>query len=184
MDAPKTKQELLQAMTEGRAEWETLISQISDEDLKKPGVEGTWSIKDVLAHICAYEQYMAAMLADMKDENAHATAMLDAYYQTHLTMARADHPEFPEQLQQVRGDLINQVFVASFQYKRPREVRAMESQAYQELYQRVLGYSDEDLEKPFSNAGGTLLQVLPRQCYIHYYQHIPTIRDWVMKKNG
>ena len=178
MDAPTTQKELLQAMAAGRQEWEDLLAPINETAMKQPGVEGIWSIKDVLAHICAYEQYMAAMLADQRGDGQSATNMLDAYYQTHLTLYRAAHPDLPDQLQKIRGEQVNEVFVAAFRYKTVREVRTMEHQAYQQLAQWVEDYTDEELNRPFTSTGKTLLQIIPGQCYTHYHQHIPAIRAW------
>ena len=183
MDEPKTKAELLEAMAAGREEWEEVLGQISDADLRIPGVEGSWSVKEVIAHICAYEQYMGAMLIDMKDNQANATVSLDAYYQMHLTMYRAQQPDLPENLQELHGEQVNQAFVASFRYKTPAEVRAMEAQAYQKMVDAVETYSEEELTKPFADTGGTLMQILPRQCYRHYRQHIPTIRAWLENRS-
>src|SRR5690606_23295159 len=127
-----------------------LLDQISDEELRIPGVEGTWSVKEVIAHICAYQQYMAAMLIDMKNTQANATVTLDAYYQMHLTMYRKQEPDLPENLQALRGEQVNQVFVASFRYKTPAEVRKMEAEAYQKLFDAVQTYTDEELASPFA----------------------------------
>jgi len=184
METPNSKAELIQEMIAGRSAWDELLAQIPEPAMREPGVEGTWSVKDILAHICAYEQYMAAMLEDMKENNGNATAMLDSYYQMQLTMYRAGHPEIPEQLQDVRGDQVNEVFTAAYRFKKASEVLAMEAQAYRKLTQWVESFSDEELAHPFANTGKTLLQVLPRQCYIHYHQHIPVIKAWWEKKQA
>lgn len=179
MSSPKSKAELLDKMSAGRKEWEDVIAQVSDQDMKQPNVEGIWSIKDVLAHICAYEQYMSATIADQKGQRGQATAALDSYYQTNLTMYRAEHPDLPEQINQVKGEQVNQVFVASFRYKAPGEVRQMEAKAYQDMLAWVENCTDEELSRPITESGVTLLAVIPNQCYLHYQQHIPTIRAWL-----
>jgi hypothetical protein len=184
MTAPENKSALIEAMNTGRAEWEALLNQIPDSALREPGVDGIWSVRDILAHICAYEQYMAAMLQDMKDPEAHATPMLDSYYQMQLTMYRSRQPNIPEQLQDVRGDQVNEVFAAAYHFKTPAEVRRMEAEAYQKLLHWINQFSEAELAGPFANTGRTLLQVLPRQSYAHYEQHIPAIRAWWQKKRA
>lgn len=184
MSTPENKAELLQAITTGRSELEAALAQVNEADMRQTGVEGTWSVRDIVAHICAYEQYMAAMLADMKQPQGQETAMLDSYYQTNLTMYRNQHPELPEKLEEVRGDQINAVFTAAYQYKRAGEVLAMERQAYQKLLDWVEQFSEEELRKPFAPNGATLLQVLARQTYEHYQKHVPVIRAWVEQKGG
>ena len=179
MNAPKSKEELLREMAAGRQEWDALLERISDADMKPTGVEGVWSIKEVLAHVLSYEQYMSATFADLRSEAANETGALDAYYQTHLSLYRAQHPDLPERIHEVKGDQVNEVFVAASRYKQVSEVRAMEKQAYQKLEQWVRDYSEEELSKPFTENGNTLLQIVPGQCYMHYRQHIPTIRKWL-----
>lgn len=179
MDAPKTKDALLSEMAAGRKEWLDLIAQISDEQMKQPGVDGIWSIKEILAHICAYEQYMAAMLADQKGDGGSETAALDSFYQIQLSLYRMDHPNLPEQVQDLRGDQVNEMFAGAYRFKRPAEVRKMEEQAYQKLEKWVDQYSDAELTAPFTNTGATLMQVIPRQCYSHYRTHASAIRAWL-----
>jgi uncharacterized damage-inducible protein DinB len=176
MEPPKNKAELLQAMREGRREWEEALSRLSESDFRTPNVEGVWSVKDILAHICAYEQYMSAMLADWKDPNAMATAMLDSYYQTHLTMYRRNNPDLPDQVQQLRGDQVNELFTAAFRYKTVREVREMETQAYARLEEWVEQLTDDEITGPFTDTGSTLLHIIPRQCYTHYRMHLPAVQ--------
>lgn len=183
MSKPQSKSELLEKMAAGRQEWEALLLQVSDQDMKQPNVEGIWSIKEILGHICSYEQYMAATIADQRDPNAQVTAALDSYYQTHLTMARPEHPELPEQISAVRGDMVNVVFAASYRYKTPGEVRQMEKKAYQDLLDRIEATSDADISAPITETGVTLLGIIPNQCYLHYEYHIPTIRAWLEQKN-
>lgn len=183
MSKPQNKIELLDNMTAGRQEWETLLAQISDQDMKQPNVEGVWSIKEILGHICSYEQYMAATIADQKDPQAQATAALDSYYQTHLTMFRPEHPELPEQISAVQGEQVNVVFAASYRYKTPGEVRRMEAKAFEELLSRVVSSSETELSSPITETGVTLLAIIPNQCYLHYQYHIPVIRAWLEKKN-
>lgn len=184
-------------MAAGRKEWEETLALLDEKALKEPNVEGIWSVKEVIAHICAFEQYMAALLNDQKGADAQAgagnpagipagsmTAALDAYYQTQLTMYRVDHPNLPAQLQEVHGDQVNEVFVAAFRFKRPNEVRAMEQHAYQDLLQAIDPWTDVELNEPYTPNGGTLMQIIPRQCYVHYRQHIPAIRAWLARRQA
>lgn len=179
MAPPKDKAELLQNMEQGRKAWDALIAQVTDEQMKTPNVDGEWSIKDIVAHITGYEQYAWAMLADQKSGEGRQTASLDAYYQTHLTLYHATHPDFPDQIQQVPPDKINELFVAAFRYKLPREVRAMEHEAYLNLLQGVQMFTDAELAQAFTPNGKNLLDILPNQCYTHYNLHMPAIKAFV-----
>jgi hypothetical protein len=180
MDYPTTKTELLATMAARRAEWDALLSRVGNDRMEKPGVEGYWSVKDVVAHVCAFEQYAAALLVDQKSGAGDQTEALDAYYRQHLGLYRVKHPDFPEDLQSVKGDQINELFTASFRYKAPVEVRVMEAKAYQSMVAGLEPYTDAELNAPF--AGRTLIQVLANQCYGHYATHMPVIENWLDKK--
>jgi|GEM_PF-4632218 len=41
----------LQEMEVGRRRWKDVLSQIDPSTLEEPGVEGIWSIKQIVAHI-------------------------------------------------------------------------------------------------------------------------------------
>lgn len=41
----------IDTLVETRAQWDALIGQIDERWMLEPGVEGQWSVKDILAHI-------------------------------------------------------------------------------------------------------------------------------------
>src|SRR6188768_638053 len=53
---PMTKQELIEKIERSHSEWEALLSQIDPSRLDEPGVTGDWSVKDLIAHIAAWQQ--------------------------------------------------------------------------------------------------------------------------------
>ena len=55
-----SKEELLENIRTWRAKLEETLDQLSDEQLQEPGLEGGWSVKDVMAHLAAWEQKMIA----------------------------------------------------------------------------------------------------------------------------
>jgi uncharacterized damage-inducible protein DinB len=42
-------------MRAGREEWDALIAQIPDSARTEPALAGGWSVKDLIAHVAAYE---------------------------------------------------------------------------------------------------------------------------------
>ncbi len=51
-----SRQRLLKTL---EARWQDLLASyagLSDADLKEPGVTGTWSVKDIIAHVSAWEE--------------------------------------------------------------------------------------------------------------------------------
>ena len=49
------KAELLEALEDGRQEMVEMLEDLADEVMVKPGVSGSWSIKDILAHVSTWE---------------------------------------------------------------------------------------------------------------------------------
>lgn len=57
-----TKNEILQNIHQEREKIEALLQHLSLEQMERPGVEGEWSVKDLLAHIIYWEQCMKRWL--------------------------------------------------------------------------------------------------------------------------
>src|SRR3954468_12320188 len=58
----QSKTELLEHMREGREVWDGLIAQVPDSTLSEPALPGGWSVKDLMAHVAAYENWTAAQI--------------------------------------------------------------------------------------------------------------------------
>jgi len=63
MKEPTSKSELLQAMVTARNEWDALIAQIPRHRLSESAASGSWSVKDVVAHVTEYDRWLALGLA-------------------------------------------------------------------------------------------------------------------------
>jgi hypothetical protein len=57
-----TRDELLATMRAERARWEALLDEVGDGQMALPGAEDAWSVCDVVAHIAAYEHWLADQL--------------------------------------------------------------------------------------------------------------------------
>src|SRR5688572_18202598 len=62
MDTPMTRAKFLDSLRSGRAAWEALLAQIDADRMTQPGVEGDWSIKDIIAHVTWHEREMLGVL--------------------------------------------------------------------------------------------------------------------------
>src|SRR5262245_14285391 len=134
MDSPTTKAALLSAMETGRREWDALLGLIDAEALVEQGVEGVWSVKQIVAHIAGYEEWTAAFLIDRADPNAGALAALDAFWQRELDTYRRSRPDFPARMSDTDEDQTNAIVVATYdRYSAPEVLRRE-----RDLYQRLL----------------------------------------------
>jgi hypothetical protein len=53
-----TKPKILELIQAERADLEGTLARLSDEQMTRPGVEGGWSVKDLLAHLTVWETRM------------------------------------------------------------------------------------------------------------------------------
>jgi hypothetical protein len=165
---PGSKTELLERMRAGREEWDALIAQIPDSARTESALAGGWSVKDLIAHVAAYENWTAAQIRAANEGRAPTDREL---YGTD------EMPDDPE-----GWDLDRQNAAIYAQYKEMplTEVMTFSSQAFADLVAAVAAVSDED----FARSGAqtwtgdrTLLEVVPEQCYAHYEQHADELRS-------
>jgi len=60
------KQQLLETMKTTRADWETLLTKVGEARMTVAGVTGNWSVKDVVAHLTAWEKQTVARLTAIR----------------------------------------------------------------------------------------------------------------------
>lgn len=53
---PMTGTRLADILRSERAQWNALLAQVKPDRMEIPGVEGDWSVKDLVAHLTWYEQ--------------------------------------------------------------------------------------------------------------------------------
>jgi hypothetical protein len=58
MDEASPKSKLLTEIEQEWANIERICFSLPTDDLVKPGVQGEWSVKDILAHLSAWEKYL------------------------------------------------------------------------------------------------------------------------------
>ena len=62
MEQPGTKAALIAALRASRAEFDSVVSQVPSERMTEPGACGSWSVKDVLAHLAVGNDWLALQL--------------------------------------------------------------------------------------------------------------------------
>ncbi|MFI5272143.1 MAG: ClbS/DfsB family four-helix bundle protein [Ktedonobacterales bacterium] len=62
MSLEVTRALLLERIRTSQTHWDALLTEVPAARMTEPGVEGEWSIKDIIAHVAIYEQWTADQL--------------------------------------------------------------------------------------------------------------------------
>ena len=153
------KATLLKTLIETRAAWEALLAQFDEEQMLKPGAAGTWSVKDVIAHVASGESGIVPVL------RTHVLVDTDLW---NLSDDERNEIEYQQKKDRPLHDIVNE-----------------ERQAYTALLEVVQQLSDEDLNDPhyFKNMPEEWIpwQLIAGDSFKHYEDHMPSLRDWLAK---
>ena len=58
------KEEIISRVKTERIRWSDIVAQMDDDMMLKSGVEGHWSVKDILAHVVWYEREIVGVLRE------------------------------------------------------------------------------------------------------------------------
>jgi len=163
------KSELLDWLQEEYRGWETLLDQIGPERMEQPGVNGDWSMKDMLAHLMGFQPRVNASL------------------QAALRGEAEPPPPWPAHLQ--TDDEINAWIYESNRGRSLREVRDESRQVFEQLLDILEGLP-EDIQIEQVHQGARVYQLVwlngqryqPGELFDHFHDdHEPDIRAWLAR---
>src|SRR5687767_13153422 len=166
---PGSKTELLERMRAGREEWNALIAQIPDSARTEPALAGGWSVKDLIAHVAAFENWTAAQIRAASERRAPTDRELYGVEEVTLDPEGWDL------------DRENAAIYARYRDMPLAEVMIFSSQAFADLVAAVEAVSDEDFDRTGAQTwtgDATLLEIIPGQCYGHYEQHADELKSF------
>ena len=156
MDAQIDKATLLNNVRSGRARLDALLGSFTDEQMARPGVEGDWSVKDVIAHISWHEREIVRMLKARSLEEGVASEWWGL--PTHER---------------------NRAIYDSNRDRSLQEVLAESRQVYAELGELLAGLSETDLTDPGRYkdmpAEWQPWKLIAENTYEHYHDHATAI---------
>jgi uncharacterized protein (TIGR03083 family) len=167
-DDPQTKDALLDRIRAGRTDFDTVLLAVPPEAVNEPVFAGGWSVKDLVAHIAAYEQWTAAQIA-AGAEGRRATDM-ELYGVEEL-------PEDPEGWDLDRQNAAIQERYAALSYP---DALAFAEESFNRLLSALTALPDDAVVRPGVQSwteGQAVIDVVPRQTYQHYLQHLPPLRE-------
>jgi uncharacterized protein (TIGR03083 family) len=154
---PQSKAELIERVRSARAALDRTVERLSEAQMTAPGPDG-WSIKDILAHIAAWEQILLVFHIGGKPfQEAARLAAVD--YQTDSI------------------DSINEALHRRDKARSLPETLDASRSSYGQVLAALEGMSEADLFKPYTPAGresadgGLLINWIAGDTYEHYSEH-------------
>jgi hypothetical protein len=163
------KTKLLETLRTERGNWESLLEKIGEERMTIPGVVGDWSIKDVIAHIMSYEQYILDRLRETLRGAVYTPSetpeALTAYLDQH------GYPDFGSPL--LDDDGPNAWVIQRYRAESLDKVMTKESQVFADLLQATQELTEEAL------AEHQYAERIESNTIEHYQHHANDIRNWL-----
>jgi hypothetical protein len=169
-----TKKQFISKLLQERDKFELLLNRVGySRRMTLKGVSGKWSIKDVLAHILAYEQY----IADRMNEILHGEHYTPCRTQTALDafLDEFGYPDFGSPL--LDDDGPNAWVVEKYQNVSLEDIVSQELQAFSSVISTLEKLRDDQVQQH------NLFERIANNTYKHYREHIRDIRDW-LKSNA
>ena len=153
------KDELLDALEDEREKLIEAIDDLSDEVMLEQGVIGEWSVKDILAHLNAWEAELIKLLWHVRQGQKPATA----------------------QMQEAEVDARNQVYFVQSR-ERPLELVLTDFEGIRkQTIRRVEAFSNKELTDPARYGwlkGRALWERITEDSYAHDAEHTADILAW------
>jgi len=165
-----TKKQFSSKLLLERDKFELLLNRIGfTRRMTMKGVSGKWSIKDILAHVLSYEQYMADRLQEILQHEVYTPcktqAALDAF------LVEYGYPDFGSPL--LNAEAPNDWVVEKYQNVSLDEVVAQELQAFSSIISAFEQMTDEAITQH------NLIERITNNTFKHYREHIKDIRAWL-----
>ena len=152
------KAALLADINDGYTKFKAQLAPLSEEQLTTPGVNGTWSIKDNIAHLSAWQKIWLARLLAVRD-NTH--------YEED-TIVGLDVDTGNEQL---------------YQQNKTRSLSDVLTEfdtSYQQVAQTLESMTDEQINQPQDwLEGQPVLSYIAGDTVEHYEEHGQIIQAWL-----
>ena len=167
MDTPMTKEKILSTLLSERANWETLLSTIDTSRMTQPGVAGEWSLKDIIAHIAVYEEWISVVIEELmrgetKTLDSAEPGDVDVDYRNARFFREHQHRSLPEVLEYSQNSFQHLLTVVQ---SLPEEELIGASPSFRSLL-------------PAYWPDVPLWQAIAGDAWEHYHQHIPDIQAW------
>ena len=142
---------------------EEILTPLDDTQMTTAGVNGDWSIKDIMAHITSWHHRLLGQL--------------------HVAM-RNEKPTLPGITTDEEMHMLNEQFYQENKTRPLSEVLNDFHTSYRQIVESVQSMNEEDLIDPQRFAwmrGDPLWYLVAGDTYEHYLEHSQPIKDWLAK---
>jgi hypothetical protein len=163
MDRPDSKQAFLDILRAERRRWQELLDRFDGDLLVVPGPDGTWSVRDIVVHVTAYERGLVEWL--------RAAALGET-----VAFPVLDHPDV---------DHRNTLILAEAEGRSLADVLSAAERTFRDLIAAVEALPDEQLfaaqetswyVEPRWGAPQAVWECIADDSYRHYAQHAADLR--------
>lgn len=167
----KTQREIFLArLMRERDTFELLLNRVGyARRMTLTGVSGKWSVKDMLAHIFAYELY----IADRMNESLHGETYVPCRTQNALDafLDEFGYPDFGSAL--LEEETPNEWVVEKYKNVSLDDLIAQEIQAFASIISALEKMSEEMMERH------QFYERIANNTYRHYREHSAEIKRWL-----
>jgi hypothetical protein len=165
------KAEFLAILSSERARLERLIEAVGPARMETPGVSGTYSTKNLLAHLMAYEEALVKWLVQAKAGRVYVDDVLD-------------QPDL---------DGRNAAVYEANRHRSPGDVVGAFERTFDELQRCVRDLSEQELTDaemtgwfvvPRWQRKQELWKCIANDSYEHHDQHIPNVERWLSENES
>jgi hypothetical protein len=160
------KAAFIKTTRDARAEWKKVLAEVGEERMLIPGAAGYWSVKDMIAHLSAWEQRPVAWLTAIGRGESPAPA-----------------PWPPDW-----GEEKTNAWIYEANKDRPlQEVIDESRRVHEQLLQELEKISDEELNDRGRFAwldGNSLAEAIPGDASEHYQEHIRMVHEWLARETS
>lgn len=165
--SPTTKEELLHHLRAERLAFDNLVATVPEEVAIGPNLPDGSSVKDLLAHVAAYERWTAAQLRAANE--GRAPTDMELYGRESL----------PPEAQNWDTDQINAAIRDQYRDLTYPEARKFAGAAFNELVEVIEATSEDDLIRSGAQSWvqeTNLMAAIPGQSYAHYAMHLDELK--------
>ncbi|HSL43012.1 MAG TPA: hypothetical protein VK897_06250 [Anaerolineales bacterium] len=173
---PKTHKEIFLArLMHERDKFELLLNRVGyTRRMTMKGVSGKWSIKDMLAHILAYEQYIADRMHEILHGEEYAPCRtqnaLDAFLDEY------GYPDFGSPL--LDDNAPNEWITEKYKNVSLDDIVAQEIQAFATIVTSLEKLSEDMMNRHH------LYDRVANNTYRHYREHTAEIKHWLRSSSA